>query len=105
MFDQLTPGTSVLVKIVKRPTNLAARKTLVRVLNKDLAVRAENKRLRKVRTSNHAPRMRGGRWYGGRMIKHHPVKGCPGESGTICATPDVIADLRSVQRFVQVTPV
>ena len=33
----------------------------------------------------------------------HPVKGDVGESGTILASPDVITDLNSVERFVEVS--
>ncbi len=102
--DTVAPGTRVEVKIVKEPTNTAARKTLVRLLSKDAAAVAENRRLRNVRASNYSPSMRGGRLYGGRVVKIHPVKGRLGESGTLTATADVIADLRSVQRFVAVTP-
>lgn len=103
MFDQITPGSRVRVEVMKNPTNAAARKTLVRLLSKDPVVKAENKRLRSVRQSRHQPKMRGGRLYGGRMIKLRPVKGQVGEGGTLTATADVVSDLRSVVRFVQVT--
>ena len=104
MLDKITPGSRVNVKIVKQPTNAAASKTLVRVLSKDPAITAENKRLRKVRDTHYNPQMRGGRLYGGRMIKLRPVKGRLGEGGTLTATTDVLNDLRSVARFVDVTP-
>ncbi len=104
MLDKIKPGSQVNIKIVKQPTNIAAGKTLVRVLGKDAAVREANKRLHKVRKSNYNPSPRGGRLYGGRMVKLHPVKGQLGESGTVTATSDVLADLRSVQRFIEVTP-
>ena len=103
--DTIAPGTRVEVKIVNEPTNIAARKTLVRILSKDAAAIAENRRLRNVREANYSPSMRGGRLYGGRLVKIHPVKGRLGESGTVTATADVLADLRSVGRFVQVSAV
>ena len=104
MLEKITPGSRVHVKIVKQPTNVPASKTLVRVLSKDPTITAENKRLRKVRDSNYNPQMRGGRLYGGRMVKLRPIKGGLGESGTLTATADVLADLRSVARFIDVTP-
>jgi len=104
MLEKITLGSRVNVKVVKQPTNIAASKTLVRVLSKDPVITAENKRLRKVRDSHYNPSMRGGRLYGGRMIKLRPVKGRLGESGTLVATADVLTDLRSVARFIDVTP-
>jgi len=96
------PGSKISVKVVKPVTNVAASKTIARVLSKDAAVKAENKRLRKVRDRNYNPQMRGGRLYGGRLIKQRPVKGELGESGVVTATVDVIRDLQSVSRFVEV---
>ena len=102
MLDQITPGSQVHIKVVKRPTNAAASKTLARLLSKDATVAIENKRLDKVRKSNYKPRMRGGRLYGGQMVKLHPVKGQLGDAGTVTATLDVLTDLKSVSRFVSV---
>lgn len=101
-LDKITPGGLVHIKVVKRPTNAAASKTLARILSQDEAVRVENKRLDKVRKSNYTPRMRGGRLYGGHMVKLHPVTGKLGESGTVPATLAVLTDLKSVSRFVTV---
>ena len=100
--SKIAPGARIHVEIVKHPTNARARKTLVRVLGKDEVAKTEQKRLEKVRKSNYRPRMRGGRLYGGQMVKMHPVKGQLGESGTVTATTDVLADLNSVSRFVSI---
>ena len=101
----ITPGSTVTIKIVKTPTNEGARKTLVRLLSKDAEVVAENKRLKKVRKTNQTHSPRGGRWrvWEGRLPKQRPVKGELGESGTILATVDVLTDLGSVEKFVEVT--
>lgn len=104
MLDKIKPGTRILVKVAKRPTNAAAAKTIVRLLNKSTAAKAELNRLEKVRRDQYNPQRRGGRLYGGRQVKIHPVKGTLGESGTITATPAVLVDLKSVIRFVEVTP-
>lgn len=101
----IQPGTTVNIKIVKRPTNEGARKTLVRLLSKDADVITENKRHKKVRKSNQTHSPRGGRWrvWEGRLAKQRPVSGALGESGTILATVDVLVDLNSVGKFVEVS--
>lgn len=101
----ITPGSTVNIKIVKDPTSVSARKTLVRILSKDAEVVAENKRLKKVRKTNQTHSPRGGRWrvWEGRLPKQHPVKGDVGESGTVLASVDVLTDLKSVERFVEVS--
>jgi len=103
MLDKITPGSKINVKIVKQPTNAAASKTLVRVLAKDPVVFAEHARQDKIRKKNYSPSRRGGRLYGGRVVKQHPVKGILGEAGTVTATLSVLRDLGSVERFVEVS--
>ena len=103
MLDKIGPGTKVTIKVVKHPRNTAAAKTLERVLSKDQRIKAENKRLRKVRDRNTESRQRGGRQWAVRLVKQHPVRGRVGESGTVVATTDVLRDLRSVERFIEVT--
>ncbi|WP_432800064.1 hypothetical protein [Poriferisphaera sp. WC338] len=103
MLENITPGSNVNVKIVKAPTNEAARKTLVRIISKDEDVRTENKRLKATYKANFNPQPRGGRLYSGRMPKVHILKGKIGEAGTVKATVDVINDLKSVARFIEVS--
>lgn len=101
----VTPGSTITVKIVKEPANAGARKTLVRLLSKDPAVVKENKRLKKVRKANETYSPRGGRWriWESRLVKQHPVAGTVGEAGTILASVDVLTDLKSVEKFVEVS--
>lgn len=103
MPGKITLGHLVNVKVIKTPRNLAAAKTLVRLLSKDPIIAAENKRLTKVRMKNFRTISRGGRPYPIRPVKQRPVKGQAGESGTIRATVDVLSDLSSVSRFVEVS--
>ena len=103
MPSTIKPGKTVTVKIVNAPTNAAAIATIKRVLAKDETVKAEHLRQRKVRRKNYNPTMRGGRLYGGRVVKQHPIKGRIGEQGTILATNDVIRDLNSIARFIEVS--
>jgi len=104
MLDKINPGDSVTVTVTKTPTNAAGRKTLERVLCKDPGHAAEVKRQRRIRDKNTPMSTRGGRWriWEGRIVKQHPVTGQQGESGTVTATYDLLQDLRSVERFVEV---
>ena len=103
MLNDITTGSSISVKIVKEPTSAAARKTLVRVLSKDEQIQTENKRLRRIRKKHFRFTPRGGRGYPIYVIKQRPVKGRKGEHGTVLATTDVVHDLHSVSRFIEVT--
>ncbi|MFW6059400.1 MAG: hypothetical protein ACODAQ_04420 [Phycisphaeraceae bacterium] len=103
-MESITPGQTVHVKVVKQPTNAAARKTLERLLSKDAGVHREQERLRRARERRLTHHQRGGRQWAVRLVKQHPVQGRRGEEGTIKATVDVLRDLGSVQRFVEVTP-
>ena len=100
----IAPGSTVHVRITRNPTNAAAAKTLVRLLCKDPEAQRQMKLQRKIRDKHYKPDVRGGRLYGGRVVKQSPVKGVEGESGTFQATPDVIRDLASVSRFVEIKP-
>ncbi|WP_428386492.1 hypothetical protein [Mucisphaera sp.] len=104
MSDAIAPGTQVVVKIKMQPTNEAARKTLVRVLNKDAANAEHVKRQRRARDRHNRDTNRGGRIWVARIPKKQHVRCLPGEQGTVLATVDVLRDLASVSRFVDVTP-
>lgn len=103
-IEGVQPGQRVNVKIVQRPTNAAAEKTLRRVLSKDPAAQREAERLRKVRAGNLRSKIRGGRTWYTRVVKQPAVKVQIGESGTVRASVDVLRDLGSVRRFIEVTP-
>lgn len=102
MATNVAPGTKINVKVVKTPTSKAAAKTITRLLSRDAAVKKENERLRRARQKNQTSHMRGGREWFVRVPKQRPVTGRIGESGTITATLDVLSDLKSVERFVEV---
>ena len=103
MFDKIAPGSRVVVKVVRQPTNAAASKTLVRLLSRDPAVKTQVRRQRRIRQRRNEPRTRGGRIWVRRLVKQHPVRGRLGESATLVAGVDVLRDLGSVRRFVEVT--
>ncbi len=102
----IAPGTKITLKVVRQPTNAAASKTLARLLSKDAEVIAENRRHAKIRKKAQWMSTRGGRWriWESRLAKQHPVTGQLGEQGTFVASYDVLKDLPSVARFVEVTP-
>jgi len=104
-MSDISPGSTITIKITKQPKSEAARKTLVRLLNKDAGAVAEKKRLKQVRKTNQTHSSRGGRWrvWEGRLVKQHPVKGTVGEAGTITASADVLRDLRGVDKFIEVS--
>lgn len=103
-IDAISPGQRVNVKIVRRPTNAAAEKTLVRLLSKDPVVRQEAERQRKVRRSNLGSKIRGGRVWYQRVVKQPATRAEVGRTGSVRATVDVLRDLGSVERFVELTP-
>ena len=104
MIEKIETGSDVNVKIVKQPTNAAAAKTLRRLLNKDEQFKSEQKRLERARAKNLRYHQRGGRPWAVRVVKQHAVEATVGESGQIKATYDVVKDLKSVERFIEVTP-
>lgn len=103
-MSTIAPGNKILVSVVKTPSTAAAKKTIVRILSRDAGVKKSNARLYATRKANERITVRGGRLrlWEGRLVKQHPVKGVVGETGTFTATLDVLKDLASVARFVEV---
>ena len=96
------PGWTVEITVTKSPTNEAAAKTLSRVFGKDAKARKLRVRRKELRIDGSHPIRRGGRIW---MVRpkaprlYMPEKG---DTCTIRATVDVIADLGSVSRFITV---
>lgn len=103
MLDKIAPGTKVNVKVVKQPTNVSARKTIVRILSKDLSVKRDEKRLSRVRRDAFRQAQRGGRFWDINVVKQASVTADLGTVKTLVATLDVLTDLKSVSKFVEVT--
>lgn len=102
-LDQIAPGSRVTVKITTRPTNRAAVKTLERLLAKSPEAKKETRRQEKVRKAGFRTHQRGGRDWEVRVPRQPVVDVAVGEQGTITASLDVLQDLRSVERFVEVS--
>ncbi len=101
-LDSIKPGSTVKVKIVKNPTNAAATKTLQRILAKDPVQQKDTRRLRRIRQQETITHQRGGRQWDIHIPKPKRLLGRAGEAGTVTATLDVLRDLKSVERFVEV---
>ena len=105
MLENIAIGSKIEVKIVNAPTNTAAKKTLERVLGKADDVKAADRIQGKIRKKNYRPRMRGGRLYSGRVPRQQLVNPIVGTSKQILASYDVLQDLGSVKRFIEVAAV
>ena len=99
----IKPGSKINIKVVKTP-NTSAGKTIQRLFNRDPENKEEQKRLERVRAANYNPTPRGGRLYGGRVPKIHVVDPRIGAEATIVASVDILNDIASVERFVEVSP-
>lgn len=99
----LQPGKLVSVQIKSAPRSEAARKTLARLLRKDADV-ARRERARARKRPSWQTKRRGGRLW------HHQMRSQPlatvsvGATYRLFASVDVIRDLQSVSRFVEVKP-
>ncbi len=98
----IQPGQTVTVKIVRKPASAAAAKTLARLLSKDASTTSAQRHSKVARNRAMTVKTRGGRPWEHRPTKIAMFKGEVGEQGTILASPDVIRDLGSVARFVEV---
>jgi hypothetical protein len=105
MSLDVMPGSKVRIKVSKTPTNEAAAKTLSRIFAKNLTDRGARRRRRALRQSEMRLHRRGGRpWaylpQAPRLFQPTKDAAC-----TVLVTPDLLGDLRSVARFIQVEPV
>ena len=101
----VTPGTNVTVKIIRQPNSAAAQKTLVRLLSKDREVVKRDDKLARIRKAGQTKSPRGGRWrvWESRQPKIRTITGTAGESGTFFAGSQEVRDLKSVEKYVEVS--
>jgi len=102
MLTDIQPGQQINVTVTSEPKAAAQRKTLIRLCEKDEQVRAERKRLKRARPVKY--HRRGGRPWGDRPYRVAVVKTTAGASYKIFASVDVLRDLKSVEKHVEVTP-
>ena len=99
---QIKPGQWIKVKITSVPQAAKNRKTMIRLFEKDENIRTERKRLNKARpVTTH---IRGGRPWANRPRQLQVVKMEPGATYKVFASVDVLRDLQSVEKFVEIKP-
>lgn len=99
----IKPGSSVTVEIIKAPASEAGYKTLARICRKDPSVARRQRWIARHRPS-HTQKQRGGRLWNHRMASQPGVDILPGKKYQVRATVDVLRDLASVAKCVQLTP-
>lgn len=99
----ITPNTRVIMTVTERPSREAGVKTILRLAHKDPAQR-RLQRHRKTKRPSWQEWRRGGRFWHHQMRTQSSVRVERGASFTIMATTDVLRDLASVSRWVQVKP-
>lgn len=101
MATDIQPGQWVNVKITGEPRSEAARKTMIRLFRMDPEVMRERRRFVRSRPVQWA--RRGGRLWGNRPPKLQAVHTTTGASYRIFASVDILRDLRSIARYVNIT--
>ncbi len=104
-MPEITPGTTVSVEVTKKPSSVAAQKTVVRLLSKDADVIKRNQNLARSRNANPIKVQRGGRVraWSTRHPKLDIVDAVPGTTATFIAGYQELRDLASVERFVKIS--
>jgi hypothetical protein len=100
-MEQIEPGSKVKVTIKRTPLGEGARKTLARLFLKDRRIAKARRRTPKPTL----PKRRGGRIWLGRAQGAVTTVPRVGDSCEIACTLDVVRDLGSVKRYVDVSPV
>jgi hypothetical protein len=97
-------GKDVKVTVKKNPSTEAAKKTLVRIWLKDATHKRRARTMQQVRKKETVWHKRGGRQWPIRpeVILPNPK---PGNECKIRVTPDVLNDLNSVEKFVEIETV
>jgi hypothetical protein len=102
MASEIQPGQWINVKVTAEPRSAASLKTMHRVLQKDESVRAEHRRRRRARPPKW--HIRGGRRWFDRPARLSAVETKPGSAYKLFASVDVLRDLESLRRYVEITP-
>ena len=102
MAAEIKPGQWVNVKVTAEPRASAPVKTMIRLFEKDAAMVTERKRVTRARPVK--THRRGGRDWADRPPRIQVVKTKPGAVYKLFASVDVLRDLKSLGRYVEVTP-
>lgn len=102
MAAEIKPGQWIKVTVKSQPRALAGRKTLQRLFEQDPEVLKERARRKKTRPTH--DQRRGGRIWIDKPAKLESVKVAPGASYKVFASLSALRDLKSVERYVELTP-
>ena len=100
---ELKPGSTVTIEIKNTPTTAAGKKTLARLCRKDPGVLRRQRHQDRHRPSWQMWR-RGGRMWHHQMFSTSGVDFKPGTKYTVFASLDVVRDLASVERWINIKP-
>jgi hypothetical protein len=99
----IKPGDTITLEITSVPRKDAARKTLTRLCAKDPQIRRLD-RYRKRRRPSRESWIRGGKFWHHQMKSRSAAEIERGRKYTLFASPDVLRDLQSVERWIKVSP-
>jgi hypothetical protein len=102
MTAKIEPGSRISVTVKKNPTNEAAAKTLSRLFAKDPAHRKTRTFRKKLLRSAVEVRRRGGRPWEVRSKAPRLVQPVAGDACNVLVTVDMLGDIASVRRFIDV---
>ena len=104
MAIEIKPGSTVQVKVKRTVVGQAAAKTLSRLFAKDPVNKKARRWRKKLLADSMEVRRRGGRPWEVRQKAPRLFQPTTGDACSILATPDVIGDIKSVARYVDVAP-
>ena len=102
MPDVIAPQKTVTFTVTKVPKRLAQRKTIERLIKMQPDIqRGLRKRARRRRQHDNIATIRAGRKWIHRVRATRMARVEPGETFTLTLTPQIIPDVRSVERFLE----
>lgn len=105
MSDAIAPRKTVTFTLTRVPRRLSHRRTLERLMRMQPGIQAGLKRLaRRRRQHDNKLITRGGRFWHVRVPAAKLVLLDAGRSFTLTITPQIIPDLRSVERYLEAKP-
>jgi hypothetical protein len=102
MPQEIAPGGTITFTITRDPRRASERKTLERLMRMQSGVQRGLRKLARERRQHlNQGHQRGGRWWWVRPHATRIVRVAPGQSFTLRVTPQIVADLRSVERYLK----
>lgn len=104
MLETLKPGQDIQCTVVKAPRTDDRVQTIARLMRRDVKVKRGLRKAQRIRRQNMLVYNRGNRDWTSRKRVGKIVRVAAGETWTMPFTPDVAADLRSVEAYLSVKP-